>query len=129
MIEKNVQVGTARVSEKLPENTYVPLVDIYETPEGTTVVAEMPGVSKDDVRVEVDKGVLTIGGRTTWSEPGEQYARTYVGFGPGEFYRTFALSDEVDRDRISANMNNGVLTLTLPKAEAARPKKIHVTAE
>lgn len=127
--DKNVQVTAARAPEQTPENTYAPLVDIYETEDATVLAVEMPGVPKNDVHVEVDKGVLTIHGKTAWTAPGPQYSRTYVGFEPGEYFRAFALSDAVDRQRIGASMVDGVLTVTLPKAEQARTHRIQIQGE
>lgn len=127
--EKNVKVEVARTPAHVPENTYSPIVDVYEADDRTILVAEMPGVNKEDVRVEVDKGTLTIAGRTSWAEPSEKYGRTYLGFAGGEFFRAFALSDAVDRDKIAANMTEGVLTLTLPKAQAAKTRKIEIQQE
>ena len=126
---KDVKVEAVRSQRKLPENTYAPLVDIYETDQGTFLVAELPGVAKQDVAVEVDKGVLTISGQTTWQEPPQEYSRTFIGFSGGEFFRAFALSDEIDRERISASMADGVLSLKLPKAEHAKTRRIEVAQD
>jgi HSP20 family molecular chaperone IbpA len=79
--------------------------------------------------VEVDKGVLTITGQVTWAQPGEGYSPTYVGFSPGSFFRAFALSDEIDREKITAQMTAGVLTLHLPKAESARTRQIPIQTD
>lgn len=130
-----VQVNRSEASERSAEelreraaDTYAPLVDIYETEDGTNLVAELPGVKREDVKIEVDKGVLTLSGTTSWEVPGEGYTRTFVGFTPGAFFRAFALSDEVDRDKITASFANGVVVLKLPKAEAAKPRKIEISS-
>jgi HSP20 family protein len=133
--EKNIEVKATRREQgelsTLPAETLLPLVDVWQDEsEITHLYAEMPGVSSENVHVEVDKGVLAISGKTSWPEPPEDpYARTYLGFSSGEYYRAFALSDEIDRDRISASMSCGVLKLTLPKAEEAKTRKIAITAE
>jgi HSP20 family molecular chaperone IbpA len=128
--EKNIEVQ-ARRERPQPAETLLPLVDVWQDEsEVTHLVAEMPGVANEDVRVEVDKGVLTISGKASWQEPPpEKYSPTYLGFTNGEFYRAFALSDEIDRDKIAANMCCGVLKLMLPKAEAAKTRRIEITAE
>ena len=108
--------------------TRTPYVDIYETADGLTVVAEMPGVDRDSVRVEVEKGVLTISGRP---EPMnvEGYRPIYEGLdNGGDFFRAFALSDEVDREKTTASLRDGVLTVVLPKAAQARTVQIPVQA-
>jgi HSP20 family molecular chaperone IbpA len=109
------------------QNVYSPLVDIYELEDGTTVVeAEVPGATKESLDIRVDKGVLVIAAEAKVAAWGEDYARTYVSFEGGKYYRAFALSDEIDRDRIEASMADGMLTLRLPKAAAAQTRKIEV---
>ncbi len=108
------------------ENTFTPLADIYETEEEIVLVADVPGVTTDDMNIQVDKGVLTLEAESRVQTPGEEYARTYVGFEGGTYFRAFALSDEIDRDRISAEVANGVLTVHLPKAPSAKTRKIEV---
>lgn len=109
------------------QNVYTPVVDIYEMEDGTTVVeAEVPGAAKDTLDIRVDKGVLTIAAEARVPLPGPDYTRTYVSFENGKYYRAFALSDEVDRDRIEASMADGMLTLRLPRAAAAQTRRIEV---
>ena len=124
---KTVKVKPARRgAEEIAEDTYSPLVDIHETDEELVLVAEVPGVEKDDISVQVDKGVLTLEAEAKFDVPGEDYARTYVSFQPGQFFRAFALSDEIDREKISASVSNGVLTVRLPKAASAKSRKIDI---
>jgi len=121
------KVEASQASEDVGQDVYTPLVDIYELEDGTTVLeAEVPGASRDSLDIRVDKGVLTIAAEAPPAEPGESYVPTYVGFGGGKYYRAFALSDEIDRDRIEASMAGGVLTLRLPRAAAAQTRKIAV---
>ncbi len=124
--DKTVKVEAARPPEEQSEDTFTPLVDIYETGNELVVVAELPGAGEDDIVVRVDKGVLTIEARAKFPTPGAGYARTFVSFEPGQYFRAFALSDEVDRERITASVANGVLTVHLPKAEVARTRKIEI---
>jgi len=117
------QGGTER-TDSGPVRT--PVVDIYETESGLTVVAEMPGVEPDAVAVEVEKGVLTISGQVKPPQP-DGYNPLYEGINPsGNFFRAFALSDEIDRDATTATLKDGVLTVVLPKAPEARSRKIKV---
>lgn len=123
-----VQVG--RAPERSEEDTFSPLVDVYEAQDGTTMLlAEVPGASADTLDIRVDKGVLTIGAEATLPEvSGEgEYARTYTGFVSGTYFRAFALSDEIDREKIEASLHNGLLTVRLPKAETARTRKIEIS--
>lgn len=107
--------------------TYVPLADIWETDSSVIVVAEMPGVGAGNVDITLENRVLTIRGRAPGDEH-EGYRRIYSEYGNGDFERSFTLSEEIDRDGIKAEQKNGVLTLELPKAKEAQPKKIEVRA-
>ena len=109
------------------ERVFTPAVDIYEETDGTTVlVAELPGVKDDEVDIRVEKGVLTISADGSREDPFEQYTRTYSSFLSGEFFRAFALSDEVNREAIDAKLENGLLTIRLPRAEEAKTHKIEI---
>ncbi len=101
-----------------------PAVDICETDEGLTLVADIPGVNKDGLSVDVDQGVLTIAGRT---EEKRQAQAIFREFELASYYRQFQLPTEIDTDKIAAELKNGVLTLHLPKAEAAKPRRIEIT--
>jgi HSP20 family protein len=106
------------------ENRYmVPPVDIYETDNTLAVIVDLPGVHKEGVDIRVDQDILTIKGKIRYKPPkglirGE--------FGLLDFFRQFQLSDEVDQEKISAESKNGVLTITLPKAEKAKPRQVKV---
>lgn len=115
-----------------PETTsggriYRPLADIVETDEGVTLMLEMPGVAADAVDITLEKRVLTIRGKVQATSP-EKLQLAYAEYGEGDFERSFTLSDDFDPDKIGASVSNGVLTVTLPRAAEAQPKKIAVTA-
>jgi len=104
--------------------TFVPNVDILEQGDHLTMLADMPGVRGEEIDIQFEKGVLTISGRVQPRQvSGNALLREY---GVGDFHRTFQISEMVDAQRITAEHRNGVLILTLPKAEAARPRKITV---
>jgi len=125
---KNVKVHAEPARPRAAdEESLVPLVDIYELADGTTVLeAEVPGAAPESVDVRVDKGVLTIAAEGKLPDAGEDYAETYVGFAGGRYFRAFALSDEIDREHIEAGLADGVLTLRLPRAAAAKTRKIEI---
>ena len=100
-----------------------PTVDIFEVPDGLAVVADLPGVDKSDVDIRVEKDILTIRGTVRPQMPGEMLYREYDLL---SYFRQFQLTDEVDQDKIKAEMKHGVLTVHLPKAEKAKPKRISV---
>ncbi len=106
------------------ETRYIaPPVDIYETNDALVVVADLPGVKKDEVDIRVEENILTIKGKADYARP----ASILLGeFDLQGYYRQFQLSDEVDQDKISAESKNGVLTIHLPKAEKSKPKQIEV---
>ena len=111
-----------------PENepVYVPRGDVRENAEAFVVVADLPGADEKSVEATVQKRVLTIEGWTQLEKPqgGEELGRE---FGAGRFRRDFTLPDAVDPERIQARVKNGVLTVTIPKKEEVKARKIQVT--
>jgi len=105
---------------------WTPLVDIYEADGKFLVRAELPGVDKDDVSVSVDDNLLTLKGKKNFVEAkeGENWKRVETRY--GEFSRSFTLPENVDADKISAAYKDGVLELSVPKIEPAKPKLIDV---
>ena len=108
-----------------PETYITPLVDIYETNEALSVVADMPGVSRDDLNVRIDKGVLTIEGKMRPREFKDcnWHLREYRSL---NFFRQFEIPDSINREKIGADFKHGVLTLTLPKGESEKPRQIPI---
>lgn len=105
---------------------YSPAVDIFETEEAITLLADLPGVDSDKLSVDVEERQLTITGLV--KEPEERLHAVYSEFGIGGFTRNFRLGDTIDRAKIAASLKDGVLTLVLPKADKVRPRKIEITA-
>lgn len=105
--------------------TFLPNVDIYETPQEIQLVADLPGTTGDGIDIDFEKGTLTIHAKVNRRHPESGYLlREY---GVGDFVRTFQVSEKIDAARISAEYQQGVLTLHLPKVEAAQARKISVT--
>jgi len=109
-----------------PERRFVaPEVNIFESKDEYVLEAEMPGVTKDGLEITLEANVLTIvGHRSDTSPPGESVYRESRGF---DYRRVFELDPAIDGEKISARVDQGVLTLTLPKAERVKPRKISVT--
>lgn len=105
--------------------TYRPDVDIWESREALTIAADMPGVRKEDLEIDLRDGVLTLTGRVQVNEY-EGLRPLYGEYNVGSFYRRFTLGDAIDQERIAAQIADGVLTLTLPKRAKAVPRKIAV---
>ena len=110
----------------IPARTFVPTADIYEDRDSLTVFLEMPGVEKDNVKVRVEEGVLFVEGRLDLSKY-RGLQPLYTEYNIGNYARTFRLSNAIDQDKIGAELKDGVLSLTLPKAERAKPRTIHVS--
>jgi HSP20 family protein len=109
----------------VPGRFYVPYTDVYETEEALTVVMEMPGVDRKDLEVELKDDVLRVEGRIDFAKY-EGMEPVYTEYNVGHWTRSFALSDKVDRERIAAQLEDGVLTLTLPKTAEAQPRRIAI---
>lgn len=127
-IQKKEAAAPEGVERTRPRKVYTPAVDILERKDDIVVTADMPGVDEKTVDITLEKNVLTIYGMVEPQFPeGQRFALSE--YGVGDYQRAFTLSGEVDRDRINASVKNGVLRLVLPKAAAARARKIEVIAE
>ena len=118
------QPGVPREGTRHQEHYITPAVDIYETPEGLTVVADLPGVTHDTLEVRVDHNVLTLRGLAHHVATGDPVYREYALV---NFFRQFELGEKIDQSNISAELKYGVLTVHLPKAAEAKPRKIAVS--
>lgn len=110
-------------------STWKPAVDIFENIDFITIEAELPGMKKEDVNVEVNDHVLTIQGeKDSFSEKKKEnyYRKERIS---GKFHRAFTLPVDVDTDKITAKFKDGVLSLQVPKPQEKKPKKISVTLE
>jgi HSP20 family molecular chaperone IbpA len=108
-----------------PGLVFTPAVDIFETEAAITVLADMPGVRVDGLGIDLRDNVLSIEGRVAEIQ-GEKEQMLLQEYRTGSFHRDFRLTNLIDQNNIDASLSNGVLRLTLPKAEAARPRKIEV---
>jgi len=117
------EIPKSREDTRSQQRYIAPPVDIYETPAALVVLADLPGVSKEDLDVRVDKNLLTIHGTVSHGVHGDLAYREYELI---NYFRQFELTNNVDQSRISAELRHGVLTLSLPKAEEAKPKRIEV---
>lgn len=107
---------------------FTPDVDIFETDQALTLLADMPGVTAEALTIDLRDDTLTItGGTSPEKEPGEALLMTE--YETGTYYRQFSLSEIIDQQKIDAQLRNGVLRLTLPKVEKAAPRKITVRSE
>lgn len=130
MAEKEMQAREKMEMKSPAESTrnvpvYVPAVDIYESQDALVLVADMPGVGSDNVSIDIRDNQLTLRG-TIQLEPGDKERVLLQEYGVGDYFREFALGRAIDQAKIEAAMKDGVLTLTLPKADIVKPRKITV---
>lgn len=129
--QQELQVQQKREVEKKQESTvpsraFLPVTDIFETDRALTLVMEMPGVVKENVDVNVENDTLTIEGRIDYSKY-EGLQPVYTEYNIGHYVRSFQISNKIEQSGISAVLKDGVMTLVLPKAEKAQPRKIKVS--
>jgi len=119
-IQARQHAAPERVSER---PSVAPRVDVFENEKELLVVADVPGVAKDDLHIHVEKGTLILEARRSHSTKGTGVVAEYF---PRDYRRAFALPPGLDYDRIEARLSNGVLSLTLPKPAALQPRRIEV---
>jgi HSP20 family protein len=128
--EQSMEVQKKREAQTQGEKTvparfYMPPTDIYETEDALTLVMEMPGVDREDVTVNLEHGVLRVEGRIDYSKY-QDMQPVYTEYNVGHFARSFTLSESIDQAEITAELDSGVLTLTMKKAKEALPRRIEV---
>jgi HSP20 family molecular chaperone IbpA len=123
--EKSVAAKDINKAVEAAKGTIIPPVDIYEDTDGVTLFADLPGVSKESLDVQIEKDLLKIIGRRTPGN-GADVLNRYDEIPNKDFYRAFTIGEEIDREKITATMNNGVLKLVLPKSERTKPKRIDI---
>ena len=128
---QDLQVQEKRELQKkdeptIPVRTFLPTTDIFETDDALTVVMEMPGVEKANLEINVENDVLNVSGRIDLAKY-EKLAPVYTEYNIGHYRRTFTLtSSRINQERIAADIQDGVLRLTLPKGEQAKPRRIQI---
>ncbi len=127
-VVKPTQTAPTNVERTRNGRTYLPAVDIHETEEELVLLADFPGVKGEDINIQFEQGELTITGKVVERQP-ESASYVLQEYGIGDFVRSFKISEIIDSSRISAEHNNGVLMVHLPKVEAAKPRKITVNSK
>ncbi|WP_068468061.1 Hsp20/alpha crystallin family protein [Candidatus Protochlamydia phocaeensis] len=128
--EKKIKVQQKQQAESkeeqiIPGKTYIPSTDIYETDKSLFILMDMPGVKKGNIDIHLEKNNLEVTGKIE--------TQTYEGLKPihteyniGHFQRAFVLSNKIEQNQIEASMQDGVLTLELPKKQEPQPRKIQI---
>jgi HSP20 family molecular chaperone IbpA len=122
LVTRNEQAG--ELVHQLPVAT--PAVDIFENDGEILLYADMPGVAKDNISINIDNGKMTLSG-TRRLQPGGAVTRRE--FGDAEYRRTFSVPQSIDVEKVHAELKEGVLRLHLPKSESAKPRQIEIKAE
>lgn len=124
-VQKQEEIQTDGTERMRDRATFIPRSDIFETDEAVVVTLDMPGVSEKEIDITLEKSILTINA-LSWDDAPNDYSLSFSEFEAGNYERSFRLTDKIDRDRIEAVYADGVLKLTLPKAEEAKARKINV---
>jgi HSP20 family protein len=124
-IEKQTAQNPIATERTKPGKVFVPVVDIRETKDSMVLIADMPGVNEKSVDIALEKNILTIAGSVIPSVF-ENHSIVHAEYDIGDYERAFTISDEIDRDGIAATVKNGVLRVTLRKAEKAKVRKIAI---
>ncbi len=115
--------------EGLRSGMWTPAVDIYENNDSVVVKAELPGVERDQISVEVKDGILSLRGERRFEKEVKEESYHRIERSYGSFQRSFSLPVSVDQEKVTAHFRNGVLEVTLPKKEQAKPKQIQVNVK
>jgi HSP20 family protein len=128
-MQKAEKAGVSSVPEQTrPGTVYSPSVDIFENENSITVLADMPGVKAQDLKIDLRESVLTLTGHVTRPD-GAKESDVLREYQSGTFFRQFTLSEAIDQAKIDAKLTDGVLRLELPKVEKARPRQITVRTD
>jgi HSP20 family protein len=126
LFEDGIITFAPQAYESFPLSSWAPACDVYETDKEIVVKAELPEVKKESVQVTFDQNVLTIRGERKFEEEIERKNHHRVERSYGEFMRSFTLPAFVDPTQINAEFNEGMLRVTIPKREAAKPKQVEI---
>lgn len=125
-VKEKSEVASATEQTK-PGPIFTPAVDIFETEQEITLLADLPGVKADDLNIDLREGTLTLSGEAEAQE-GPRETEVFREYRTGRYFREFTVSEMIDQAKIEAELRDGVLRLKLPKAEAAKPRQITVKA-
>jgi HSP20 family protein len=131
MEDKDMQVQRKKEVETKGELTqegpfFVPNIDILEDNDNIVLLADMPGVGKNNIDIRIEDGQLRIQGKVTKEELGEYVLSEYS---VGDYYSNFSISADIDHDGIKASIKNGVLRVVLPKSDQSKPRKITIKSD
>jgi HSP20 family protein len=132
MLRNDESKSLEKSASRTPEQTYhgpvySPAVDIFESDDRISLLADMPGVKSQDLKIDLRENTLTLSGRVEGKTPASE-ASIMTEYESGTYFRQFTLSEVIDQSKIDAKLSDGVLRLELPKLERAKPRQISVKA-
>ena len=127
-VQKKESENVNKTERTRSGKVFTPATDIVETPDHITLSVDMPGIDEKNIHITLENNVLTIRGDVIQDSP-DNYNLLYSEYDNGDYYRSFTLSNKIDRDKIEAKYKNGVLRLYLPKAEELKPRQIKIKTE
>lgn len=119
-------LSRSRGDEGVSATTWTPAVDIYETTDTIVMKAELPGVAREDIQIQINENTLTLKGERRFAKDVQEESYLRIERAYGSFHRSFTLPATVRQENIRALFKDGVLELTLPKAEESKPRKISI---
>ena len=119
-------LSRSRAEEGIAPSTWTPAVDIYETPEAIVLQADLPGLRREDIDIQIRDDTLTLRGERRFAKDVHEESYLRIERAYGAFHRSFTLPATIQQEKIRAVFRDGILELTLPKAEEAKPKKIAI---
>lgn len=119
-------IAPAEIDEGYENAVWAPLTDVYEDKDGYTLKIDLPGIKKEDVKINYVKGKLSICGERNQETESKDAKWTRIEKIYGKYYRAFNLPEEIQADKISAEFKDGLLTIRVPKAEEIKPKEIEI---
>jgi HSP20 family protein len=122
----DMRTRPAWAEEEMTQGSWIPPLDIYETGDAIVLKAELPGITKEDIQLEVKDNTLTLRGEKKFEKDVKEESYYRVERSYGMFQRSFTLPSTVQQDKVKAKFRDGVLEISLPKAEEAKPKQIKV---
>lgn len=125
-VESRFGISRSKEDDEYENAVWMPLTDIYENKENFSLKVDLPGIKKEDVKISFSNGKLSISGERIQEEETKDAKCHRIEKSYGRYFRSFNLPELIQADKINAEFNNGQLTITIPKAEEAKPKEIEI---
>ena len=128
MFEESMSRNTGRPAAPAPSRTWAPVVDILEDNDKIAIKVDLPGIKQDDIHIDLTGDVLTLSGERRFEDEERKDSYVRVERIYGSFQRSFQLGVPIEVDKVTASYQDGILTVTLPKSEAVKPRRVEIKA-